>query len=208
MDNSLNCFNISGTVLSHGIKGTQYPKLWIKVQLESVNIKHNNTTIPDVQIFLNFDLDANESSNKGKYGSHIKNELTTKQFIMVKDLTFTNIARGKKNEAGEWTNVEEPGLKTNIRNIVLADTRMPSINTGLITGTVIKQADNKILLKQQYRIPGEKGFTYKDREVPLYLDTDIKQDILGKKIFVQGKIAHNKEVDKIYVIASTFVTHD
>jgi hypothetical protein len=195
-------------VLAHGVKGTQYPKLWIKVKLESVNIKHNNTTIPDIHIFLNFDLDPNESSNKGKYGSFIKNALTTKKFIMVNDLTFTNISRGKKNEAGEWTNVEEPGLKTNIRNIVLSDTEMPSINIGLITGTVTKQSDNKILLKQQYRIPGEKGFTYKDREVPLYLDTDIKQDILGKKIFVQGKIAHNKEADKTYVITSTFVSHD
>lgn len=212
MDNNLNCFNLTGTVLGSGVKGDKYPKLWIRVQLDPITRVHGDGQPEDVTLFLNFDLDANENSNKGRHGKHVQHELQTKKFIMINDVTFTNIPRSKKvkkdDGTEEWVTTDEPGLKTNIKNIVLASTRFDSINTGFITGTVVKQSENKLILKQQYRIPGEKGFTYKDRELPVLLDTDIKQDILNKKIFVQGKLAHNKTADKTYIVTTKFVTHE
>lgn len=209
MENSLNCFNIAGTVQTHGIKAGKFPKLWLKVGLEPIFLNSKNTSLDNVSVFVNIDLDPNETSKKGLLGKHIVEQLKSMKFVFLSDISFTNISRSKKDANGEWTSIDEPGYKTSIRNIVLSDTRIESLNLGLLSGKVQTQSDKKILLRQDYKIPGKDIVTYKSRELPVYLDTDLDVgDILGKKIFIVGKVCFSSEKETSYIISGKYITHD
>lgn len=209
MENSLNCFNITGTVIAHGIKGGKFPRLWIKIGLEPITLISKNSSLDNISIFVSIDLDPNETSKKGLLGKHVQESLKTHKFIFIPDISFANLSRSKKDDKGEWTSVEEPGYRANIRNIVLSNTRFDPINTGFLSGKVITQTDKKVIIKQNYRVPGKDGFTYKSRDLPVFLDTDLNiKDVTNKNIYITGKISFSSEKDICYVISTNFITYD
>lgn len=211
MNNAINTLSFTGTVMAHGVKGTTYPSLWIKVQLQPLKIGYLDSTIDRNIIFVNMDIDLNTSSRRGAQADYIKKQLNDHSFILVKDATFALISRSKKLEDGTWETSKEPGIKSNVRNIYLSKTEFNPLNLGALSGVVSNQSENRIILEQSYTIPskGKDKETTGTRSLPLLLDTDIPltDQYKGREIVcyysLAGATPDGKE--KTFGISSRFV---
>lgn len=198
----MNSWNLSGEVLRSGIKGKQYPKLWVQLDIAAPQGYH----LSDNRVFINFDLDLNKQSNKGRVGEFVQSQLEKCRFAFVSDITVCKMKQSKKNSAGEWESEEIIGLKSNIKNIVLADSRYPIINQGAISGNVskfghdVQKKLSKFVVEDRYRTP--KDNTWHSRPIPvLSADTTDDSDLTGKSVFVDGAICGQTPAgeNKVYI---------
>ena len=188
----MNVWCISGEVLKYGVKGgQQYPKLWIHVLTSSPK----DSAIQDNKIFINFDLDPNNTTKKGRSSEFIKSRLEQgDRFIFVPDCMVTMINSSKKTANGEWTKEEIIGIKSKVENIVLSNDRFDDINLGLVRGPAQKyyfDAENnleKFVVEERYRNP--KTNEWKSRTIPILNKLASGQqpqgDLGGKFVFVQA----------------------
>jgi hypothetical protein len=185
----MNTWNISGEVIKWGTKGSeQYPKLWIYVQLSCP--KHSN--IQDNKVFINFDIDPNTSTKKGKVAELIKSKLNTNSFIFISDAMITMISSSKK-VGDTWQKEEMPGVKAKIDNICLSSTRFEICNIGLLKGPVTSYSNDetsntyKMIVEERYRNPVTNE--WKSRSIPILgLSTPNQQNLTGKLVFVNGML--------------------
>jgi hypothetical protein len=185
----MNTWNITGEVLKWGVKGSdKYPKLWVYVQLSSPK----DSNIQDNKIFLNFDIDTNTNSKRGRIGELIKHKLQTNPFIFVSDLMITMISTSKK-VGEEWQKEEIVGVKGKIENIALSTNRYEVMNVGLLKGPVlayhVDQQTNtrKMIIEERYRNPATNE--WKSRNIPVMgLAIPDEPDLTGKIVFVSGSL--------------------
>jgi hypothetical protein len=187
----MNVWNLSGEVLKWGVKGgAQYPKLWIHIQCPSPK----NSTITDNKIFLNFDLDPNNTTKRGRSSEFIKARLEKgDRFIFVPEAMITMISSSKKGADGQWTKEELIGAKSKVENIVLSTDRFDDINIGFVRGPVQKyyyDQENdlqKFIIEEKYRNPSTNE--WKSRIIPILVKLpSSKDDLTGKFVFVQASM--------------------
>lgn len=185
----MNVWCLSGEVLKFGVKGgQQYPKLWIHVLASAPK----DSGIQDNKIFVNFDLDPNNTTKRGRSSEFVKNRLEQgDRFIFVPDCMITMISSSKKGANGEWTKEEIIGVKSKVENIVLATDRFDDINSGFVRGPVQKyyfDSENnleKFIIEERYRNP--KTNEWKSRSIPILNKVTSSQnqvDLTGKFVFV------------------------
>jgi len=205
----MNNFNISGEILRFGIKGTQYPKLWIHAQLISpkeLDIEHN-------KVFINFDIDPNPNSKKGKAAEYVKSKLQTSSFFFVSEAMITQVKLSKK-VGDTWETEETTGIKANINNLTLSSSRIDSVNIGLCKGkvsayTYTESTDySKIMVEERYRNPLNNE--YKSRYLPMLYKGSMGSDITGRTVFVNAMLCGmtpNRE-SKVYGLAKKIIVYN
>lgn len=183
----MNSWALSGEVLKHGIKGSKYPKLWVLLSVPAPK----DSNITDNKLFINFDLDPNKSSPRGKVGDYIVNKLKSSNFMFVSDVIITKVQVSKKLDNGEWENEEMVGLKGNIKNISLDRNRFEVINSGFASGNIgacsSSDANSRLIIEDKYRnvATGE----WKTRDIPVYkANWNAPSDLSGKSTFVEGTV--------------------
>lgn len=178
----MNYWDLSGTILATGIKGTQYPKLWIKLELEPVTFFTGSVkrSIDRNQVFINYSLDPNSQSKAGQRDNFFKSNLAKDKFLLATNCTMGPIKRSRKTESGEFENYFETGLTAKVGNSTIYETRVDTINYGMVMGEVSSQNSEKIIVAERYKVPDG---TWKHRDVPLYIPS-LTTNILGKKIYV------------------------
>lgn len=205
----MNNFNISGEILKFGIKGTQYPKLWIQAQLASpkeLDIEHN-------RFFINFDIDPNPNSKKGKVAEYIKSKLQNCSFFFLSEAMITQIKLSKK-VGDTWETEETTGVKANINNLVLASNRFEPINVGLCKGKVTAYTYtestqySKIMLEERYRNPLNNE--YKSRHIPILYKGSFGFDITNSFLFTYNMLCGTtpSKESKVYALAKKVVVCD
>lgn len=185
----MNVFNLSGEVIRHGVKGKQWPKLWVQVSASSPQ----GSGLNDNKLFINFDLDANLQSPVGKIGEYIKNKLDSSRYIFMSEVMVTKLPTSKKGDDGNWIKGEIIGAKGKVRNIQLYTTIPPVINTGFASGNVMRYNFNeetkeeKFIVGDRYR--NVKTNEWKTRDIPVLRSnvTDPK-DLTSKQVFVEGTL--------------------
>lgn len=183
----INSWNVTGEVLRFGVKGKQYPKLWVQLQLPLPK----NSTLSENKVFVNFDLDPNTSSKNGKIGQFIQSKLETAKFACLTDATIAYINTSKKLEDGTWANEEVIGIRGKLLHFNLSDNRYPIINHGFAKGIASKynfnNKEERFIIDDKYRNP--KTNEWKTRHIPV-LDTNVDSpvDLTGKSVFVSGSL--------------------
>lgn len=184
----MNNWNISGEILKNGIRGKEYPKLWLQVQLDLPK----EITIPSNKLFINFDLDKNPTSKNGKIGEFVKNKVQTCHFFFLHEAMITTINQSKKDDKGEWISEEIIGVKGKVGNLTLSDKRIEAINLGLVQGKVVKYAEDsttsvsKFIVEERYRNPSTNE--WKSRLIPLLYNGSAGQDLTNKYVFVTASL--------------------
>lgn len=178
----MNSWFLTGEVLKHGIKGTTYKTLWIQAAITSPH-----ESIQSNKVFLNFPIDSDTSTKKGRIGQAVISKLDKCRFFFAQDIAIVPINVGVKKEDGSgWDNKEVPGVRGNISNLSLSQERYPLLNNGSVSGTVGKYITTgsveKYLVQERYRNP--KTNEYKIREVPILNPNPVGQDLSGKSICV------------------------
>lgn len=185
----MNTWCVSGEVVKFGFKGgDKYPKLWIQVLASGPR----DSGIQDNKIFMNFDMDPNTSSKRGKVSAYVKSKLESdSRFVFISDLLIANIPSSKKTPSGEWVKEEMIGVKGRIENICLSTNRFDDINTGFVSGPVVKyylDVENKLekfIIEERYRNPSTNE--WKSRSIPILNkleDVNSTVDLTGKIVFV------------------------
>lgn len=179
----MNSWFLTGEVLKHGIKGTTFKTLWIQAVVSSPDI-----SIQSNKIFLNFPIDSDTSSKKGRIAQAVISKLEKSRFFFAQDIAVVPINVGVKKEDGTWDNKEVPGVRGNISNLSLSTERYPELNNGSVSGTVGKYITTasveKYLIQERYRNP--KTNEYKIREVPILNPNPVGQDLTGKSVYVSA----------------------
>lgn len=194
----MNTWNITGIVKNFGVKGQQYKKLWIAVDV------HNS--IKSSTVFVNFDLDSNPASKKFKIGDYVNSTLAKDKNICVYDMTVSMIKHSKLKEDKTWETEERVGLKANISNITFLDNPNLQVNIGFLKGKVINQGNNKLIVEQSYLIPKEN--VWKTRPIPVLIDPNIEYMfnnviLTGKQVFINGQIVGTEKA--LYVLAKQLI---
>ncbi len=203
----MNSWSISGEILKFGVKGQKYPKLWIQVELPtcSPNITEN-------KFFVNFDIDPNPNSKKGKAAAYIKAKLKDHRFFFLADATIANVQTSKKLEDGTWQNEDVVGVRANISNLVLSKERYAECNVGMASGIVSLWNHDptsnieKFITMDSYRnvSTGE----YKDRPIPVLHENPANiADLSKKKVFTVGKLCGQTPSgeSKVFALAKTVI---
>lgn len=194
----MNCFNISGQVKAFGEKGTTYKTLWVSIELPTEQT-------PNV-VFVQFPLDANASSRKGKLGEYIKSQLQKGMSIFISDVTMTPLKFSKKNEAGEWVQEERIGLRGGLSNIILGG-NYTAVNLALVEGKVTKHNEKKLIVEESYRNPASNE--WKTRPIPVLIDDPVAymysgNNLVGKDVFILGKTAATET--SVYLLAKNIIS--
>ena len=185
----MNSWNLSGEVIRSGVKGKQYPKLWLQVAIPSPR----DSLVQDNKVFITFDSDANPNSRLGKIAEYIKATVASKKFIFVSECMIAPIRQSRKLESGEWENYDVTGIRGKLPNITLSSDRFELINLGIVKGLVIasgydeeKQA-YKFVVEERYRTPIDNK--WRSREIPmLYKSEDSSIKLDNRNIFVTASL--------------------
>jgi hypothetical protein len=184
----MNNWNISGQILKHGIKGNQYPKLWIQVELYSPK----ELTLPNNRFFINFDIDTNSQSKKGRAAEFIKSKLENNKFFFLREAMVAPIKVSEKDKDGNWLNKEVTGVKANIMNLNLFSDRQDNINIGILYGKIVTYAYNaeqnmsKIILEERYRNIQTNEF--KSRQIPVMMIGELSGNPVDTYCFVSAML--------------------
>lgn len=184
----MNNWNVTGEVLKHGIKGAQYPKLWVHISLHSPK----ELNLPSNKIFINFDIDPNPQSKKGRTAEFIKSRLDTDRFIFIREAMVVPVKVSKKDEQGGWISEEVTGVKSNISNINLFKTRPDNVNIGIVYGKIVSYQYNpnvnmsKVLLEERYR--NIKTNEFKSRQIPICVIGELEGNPIDTYCFVNAML--------------------
>lgn len=205
----MNIWNLSGEILKHGIKGTQYPMLWMLVRLPSPT----GFNLQDNKVFVNVDIPTG-NSKMVRVADYVKSKLKEFQdkslFVCLADVSVVPIKVGKKKDDGTWENEEVTGLKAKLGNLYLSEARYPTMNTGFIMGNVSHElkveAGYKLIVQDRYRNVSTNE--WKTRPAPIYypFNNSHKTDTSyqGKNALVNGSICGQtpEGESKIYIWAN------
>lgn len=180
----MNSWNISGEILSLGVKGKQYPKLWIKTRLSAPKgVQIDNT------LFLNFDI-PNQSV---KYSDYIQTQYQSKPFFILIDSTIAPITKNKLNANKEWEKETVIGVKGKLHSLHISDKRFEQINVGLVKGKVsefgyfMESNHCKYIVEERYRNVATNQWA--SRKVPLLsLGQPEFGDPTGKEVFCTAEL--------------------
>ena len=210
MDN-LNTLSFTGTVIKHGITSGKFPKLWILVKLENGIVKNPNIVLSENTMFVNVNIDTNKTTKKGQQTESLKKKLENSKFIQIVDATLANIKRSVK-VGDDWQETIDTGIQASITNIHLSSESFQNINIGMLQGIIKVQDGNKILISQKYRVPSTDGpGAIKEREIPMYLDTDIAVgNVVDKFIIAAVQVAGitPDKTQKVYAISRQFSIYE
>lgn len=177
---TMNSWNITGRVKAHGVRGKQYPVLWVSMEIATKDGKLHT-------IFPNFDMPA----TKAKQAEFIQSKLAKDLNIMIVDASVVPIKMSKKAADGvSWETEERLGVKCSMSGLKFLEGQFQSFNTGMIDGKVIKAAGNKLVLEQNYRIPNKNEF--KTRNINVMLDDSICHmftNPLDKHMVLTGEVS-------------------
>lgn len=182
----MNTWSLTGEILNVGVKGKQYPKLWIQVSISSPH----NSTIQDNKLFITFDSNQDPNSNIGRLAANIQHSYKERPFFLLTDATMSKIQHSKKNDKGEWENYELPGLKGKLSNLIIANTRFSPLNIGLIKGKVsshlveLESTMSKFVVEESYRTPNDNK--WKTRPIPILGETT--ESLTNKIVFVTASL--------------------
>lgn len=185
MSSDSNSFLVNGTLLRTGKFGTVYPKQWLSISLNMIDLPMSDGSIQRVEnkIFVIVDIEVNPQGKKRAQQEYFLKELKEGGPIVIQNLTLSKFKfKNKTTNALE----EKPALKANFRKIICPEKVPPvNFNVGLIEGKVIKQGGGKLLLHQQVRIMDK----VLDREVRLLARHPTDDDLLGKTVFAVAAVS-------------------
>lgn len=180
----MNTWFLSGEVIKVGIKGKQYPKLWIQL----VTTTPKDSSLQTNKLFITCDSDANQNSKLGRLADQIQHQSNTNKFIFIHDAMMAKIQHSKKLDSGEWEVTELPGFKAKLPNISLSSERYPLANTGIVKAKAtnvkydFEAKAYKFILEEQYRTPTDNK--WKTRLIPMYYPSEEKLDMENKQVFI------------------------
>lgn len=198
----MNSFQFTGKVKKFGIRGKQFPEMWILIQLPKVKVSPSEE-IDGNKVFIHVRLNA------GKSCEMLKAKMAEGLNVLVTEAFITDIKRSKKNEdTGEWEEEIVTGIRASASNIHIKDYELPPVNYGTLKCKVIKQRGRQLMLEEQYRFPKkEGGMETGTRNVPVLLEQDPKKDLSGRMLFCVAALCGVTPDgrSKVYAAASPYI---
>lgn len=195
----MNSFFLTGTIKKFGFRDSNYPSLWVLFQLDPY--KYQGSQIDNNTLFVNFNIDNNTSTKKGRVTSYIRNNIQEGSFAYVEDAT---LGLTSKKVGTEYVKV--PGVNASITNMNLATNRFPIINNGYLAGKIINYSQNKAVLQQTYKVPGPKAET-RTRDLHVLFATDPQEDLTNKYVTLFGSLTGKTPSgqDNTIMVVSEFI---
>ena len=161
---------------TEGGKPATWGSMWMLVQLNPVDCQVNQKQlkIDKNELFINIDLDYT------KYKIDTLTNIIPDTKIFVKSARIQKIQRSKKDVDGSWKKYEETGIKAYQRDVSITNNPI-DVNLGIISGKVLIQGSNKIIVADNYWAPNTEE--WKTREIPILLDDSVVQDYRDRYVF-------------------------
>jgi hypothetical protein len=188
-------------------KPAVFGSLWMILQLDPINVQvgGDQFIVQDnsirVDTYLSFDTKDGKPTLEATSTKRLIDTLQEGCFVHISSGKVAKMKRAKK--VGDvWEDYHETGFRTgNSRDLTVYKFSVTHRNTGTVSGKVIKQVGNQVIIEDRYRNP--KTDTYDTREVPIILPDDVCKEYLNKYICVYGSLCgkNPKGESKTFVVA-------
>jgi len=180
--------------------------LWLLLTLDPITSKVDGEQyiVQENKLFVSIDLDYTEDSKKGKRCKLLLASLAEGKQVIINSAKITMMKRSKKNEKGEWEPYEQRGIKCSAFSVTVCTEQQTSMNMGKVSGKVVKQFGNKLLIQDVYTIPGKGKTERKTRDVPLLIPDHLNKPLSGKYILCMASLSgkNNEGIDTVFGIVN------
>ena len=171
-------------------KAVNFPRFSAGIRIADSHIDVGDKRIPLTQQTLWVDISCPMSRNKvdeWKVNALINKIESGEQYVLLIDVVLSS-----------WGTPPKYSVRVGYSEFQISSTPFLNLNNVIISGTVVQQATNWLMVEERYNVKGE----WKVRQLPIYLPRPC-EDLLDATVLVYGRLATKDSNDNrsLYVIA-------